>query len=148
MSDYVDLSDMEEDYKKASIYPTVPDNKYKVEVIAARFKYRNDDRLFEWILRDVDTDRKITKTNLIRPDLMHWLKKDLKTCGWEPVSLQEIQQKCAVKLPGLMLEIEVQTKKANGKDFQNVYIQKCLTPPPEDKRAQQEPPPPEDDIPF
>ena len=147
MSDYIDVSDMENDYKnaKSSSFSSLPDGVYQVEIIAARFKQQGENRFFEWILRTLDTDKKITKTNLLRSDLMHWLKSDLKVCGWEPASLQEIQQKCAVKLPGLMLEIKVETKAGGDKQFQNVYIQKWLDPPSERK---EEPPPPESEIPF
>ena len=148
MTDYADMSDMEDDFKnaKTNSFSAAPDGIYQVEIVAARFKEQGQNKFFEWILRTVDTDKKITKTNLLRPNLMHWLKSDLKACGWEAQSLQEIQQKCAVKLPGLMLEIKVENKEANGKTFQNVYIQKCLTPPPEARKD--EPPPPEDDLPF
>jgi len=153
MSGYVDLDDMEADFKnaKTNSFSPIPDGTYQVEVVTARFKELGSNRLFEWILRTLDSDKKITKTNLLRPDLMHWLKSDLKACGWEAQSLQEIQQKCSVKLPGMMLEVKVENKEANGKRFQNVYIQKCLTPPPEQQQEQQKeqpPPPKEDDIPF
>ncbi len=146
MSTYVDMTDLDDEFKHAQGSLSgvgVPDGIYEARIEQVGFEYARsgNERLFRWIFETTDTGQKIRKTHLIRKELLHWLKKDLERCGWKPQSLTEIQQKCRPLLVGLTVKLRVETKETKGEPRQNVYIEKCFDPLPDD---QNEPPPPND----
>jgi hypothetical protein len=164
MSD-MDFSEMDGAFREAESdmggdFDPVPDGSYQVIIDGVQFKWlqakdsqKAASQVFEWTFKVINgplRNRKIWKTNLIRPDLLKWLKTDVWKCGFQVTTLTALQRGLG-NLLDKMVEIKVETKVVEGKHRQNVYIQRLITTedaPASDAAKQQEPPPPEDDIPF
>ena len=152
MSEYVEVSDLDNDFATASERP--PDGQYDVVLRNTRFKWlktKPPERAFEFLFEissGAFSGTKISKIAFLRPNLMHWLKTDLSRLGVAFGKLTELQQRQSI-LHGIQVRIELKTKTdRNNNERQNVFIIKAdETAQPAERGA----PPssvPENDIPF
>jgi hypothetical protein len=164
MNDAMDFSDMDEAFRGAESnvggdFDPIPDGSYQAIIDGVQFKWLqpkdaqySPSRIFEWTFKIISgplRNRKIWKTAMIRPELLKWLKTDCWRCGLHIQTLTELDSR-KEKLLDTLVEVKLETKTVEGKNRQNVYIQRVITTEqaPTSSKQEQAPPLSDDDIPF
>ena len=121
---------------------SIPDGIYTVRVQSVDFGFtKTEKRLLKWQLQIVAGEyagRVLYRNNLLEPDSVQWLKKDLKSCGLMLERVSDLTHKYK-NLEGIELIV---SKKKKG-EYDNVYINGLARP---DARCPVKDP--IDDIPF
>jgi hypothetical protein len=131
-----ELGRLDEDYKSAPIpdpnqRSRVPDGTYqaKIKNLAVKRSKGGGKLMLEWWLTIEGPEFKGTDiprwNHFDTTEKLGWLKKDLAICGLELDRLATLE----AKLPALLdkvLEIQVQTRTSQGKEYVNVYFNRLV----------------------
>lgn len=132
-----ELGRLDEDYKAAPIPDSnqrtrVPDGTYqaKIKNLAVKRSKGGGKLMLEWWLTILGPECKGTDiprwNHFDGQEKLGWLKKDLAICGIELERLAQLE----AKLPALLdkvLEIQVQTRTSQGKEYVNVYFNRQIS---------------------
>ncbi len=129
----VDLTQLEERYQKEAVtleeIQPVPDGTYDAGIERVTMgQNRKGMPTLNWRIRlrgPEVSNRAVWHQNLLRPESLRWLAKDLKTCGITLKSITELPNRLA-ELEGLKVMVTLTTKN----DFQNVRLNQLLEEPP------------------
>lgn len=131
MSDFVDLSQFEEEFVEAPAereMDNVPDGKYQVCVdkIELANSHKSGTPMLKWQLKIIapnNIGRMIFRNNILKNgDNIKWLKQDLFTCGLELTKLSDLPNRLQ-ELLDVTLEVTVKTKG----EYSNTYINRRLS---------------------
>jgi|LSQX01.3.fsa_nt_gb hypothetical protein len=138
-----------EEAPESAEFDKLPDGKYQVTVEEVRFENaKTSGRLqLAWVFAVISPvnfeNRKIFHyRGLDKEESIGWMKKEIYACGLKVEKLSDLPD----LLPQLLdriIEVTLKTKKSNGEEFQNCFINKLLSA--EDLRDM---PLGDDDVPF
>jgi len=138
-----------EEAPESAEFDKLPDGKYQVAIEEIRFENaKTSGRLqLAWVLTVISPasyeNRKIFHyRGLDREESVGWMKKEIYACGLKAEKLSDLPD----LLPQLLdriIEVTLKTKKNNGEEFQNCFINKLL-----DGSELNEMPVKDEDVPF
>jgi hypothetical protein len=127
-------------------YENLPDGKYQVSIQEVRFENaKNSGRLqLAWVFEVLNSGPNMGRKlfhyrGLDKEESVGWMKKEIYTCGLRVEKVSELPEMLD-QLLDRVVEITLKTKKKDGQEYQNCFINKLLDEPNFDAR--------DEDVPF
>ena len=127
---------MWQDAPEGDTFENLPDGKYQVSIQEVRFENaKTSGRLqLAWVFQVESGQHKGRKVfhyrGLDKEESVGWMKKEVARCGLKVEQITDLPDKLE-ELLFRIIEITLKTKKNNGEEFQNCFINKLLEEPAE-----------------